>query len=135
MAQTAFQPAMRSYGSRNRFTTHRCTASRLLNVIAKQNGTTNPTYHDVLNIMDLRYRLEEEEFQMTRITNSPPRSKVANKVDTVKDALSASEDFLRRMADVDGVFQTTASDCMELEAEIMVLVIQSWILTPRRLQD
>ena len=120
MAQTVFQPAMRSYGSRNHFSTHQCTASRLLNVIAKQNGTTNPTYRDVQTIMDLCYRLEEEEFQMTRMVNFPPR-RVANEVDTVEEALSTSGDFLRKMADVDDVFQTTAADCMELATKIMIL--------------
>ena len=138
MAQTAFEPTMVAHGLQNletgdirrRFAMCLGLAKELLGIIARQNGT-NPTYCDLQDIMDLQSELEDDDFRMNRELDCSLVSRLMYgdvsalgraTEETVDDALSLSETFLRRVTDIDGVFQSSKATCLELAADIMALV-------------
>ena len=50
--------------------------------------------------------------------------------ETVDEALSLSETFLRRVMDIDGVFWSSRATCLELAADIMALVNKGTDINP-----
>jgi hypothetical protein len=101
----------------------------LLDVVSRQDGT-NPTYPDLLDIMSLRSGLEDESIRMERklnyflnydkvfineVTFYEEISALGRATEeTVGDALSLSGEFLRRLTDVDGIFQSSKTTCLRL---------------------
>ena len=55
--------------------------------------------------------------------------------ETVADALSLSGDFLRRLTDVDNIFQNSHTICIRLAADIMALVNRGTNVDPMEIQD
>ena len=132
---------------RGRFTVCLRKAAELLEVISKQDGT-DPTYYDLQDIMSRRSRLDDESSYMVEelgyflryddmflsAYEEPFYEEISAlgraTEETVEDALSLSEEFLRRVTDVDGVFQSSKIACLQLALDIMAFVDKGMTINP-----
>ena len=123
---------------RGRFTICLRKATELLEVVSRQD-CTNPTYHDLQDIMSRRSGLDDESSYMVEelsyflkydemfmFVNEAPFYEEISALgrateETVDDALFLSERFLQRVTDVDGVFQSSKIACLQLASDIMAL--------------
>ena len=107
---------------------------------------TNPTQDDFLEIMRLQAKLEEEDFQSNCLRMNPVSKLTYGNTsalgkaseETTDEALSLSETFLKTVTDVDGTFQASKVDCLELAAGIMDIVDRGQDVNPaevKRLTD
>ena len=125
-------------------------AALLLDVMSGQD-CTDPTYSDLLDIMSLRSGLEDDSLRMEKKLNYFLQyDKIfINEVvfyeevsalgrateETVDDALSVSGEFLRSMTDVDGIFQSSKTDCLWLASDIMAFVDRGIDVDPTEAGD
>ena len=125
-------------------------AKQLLNVMFIQTST-DPTYSDLLDIMGLRSGLQEERFQMEAkldyflqydeeficeaifYEELSALGRATEK--TVDKALSESGEFLRCLTDVDGIFQSSRTECSQLALDIMDYVGRGMDVDPSEAGD
>jgi hypothetical protein len=135
---------------RRRFTTCLGRAEALLDIVSEQDGT-NPTYPDLLDIMDLRSGLEDESIHMGRkleyflnydevfIKEATFYEEISalgrDTEEMVSVALSLSGEFLKRLTDVDGIFQDSRTTCLQLASDIMTFVARGVDVNPAEAGD
>ncbi len=119
------------------FTTCLGRAAALLDIVSEQDGT-NPTYPDLLDIMNLRSGLEDKSIRIEKklnyflnydkvfINEATFYEEVSAlgraTEETVGNALSLSGEFLLRLTDVNGIFQSSKTACLRLASDIMAFV-------------
>ena len=122
----------------------------MLDIVSEQDGT-NPTYPDLLDIMDLQSGLEDESIHMGRkleyflnydeifIKEATFYEEISalgrDTEETVSAALSLSGEFLKRLTDVDGIFQDSRTTCLQLASDIMTFVARGVDVNPAEAGD
>jgi hypothetical protein len=125
-------------------------AEALLTIVSEQDGT-NPTYPDLLDIMDLQSGLEDESIHMGRkleyflnydevfIKEATFYEEISalgrDTEEMVSIALSLSGEFLKRLTDVDGIFQDSRTTCLQLASDIMTFVARGVDVNPAEAGD
>ena len=130
---------------RGRFTVCLRKATELLRVVSRQD-CTNPTYHDLQDIMSRRSGLDDKSSYMEEelsyflnydemfVNKAPFYEEISALArateETVDDALSLSGRFLQRVTDVDGIFQSSKIACLQLASDIMAFVDKDMAINP-----